>query len=56
MCFANLIKNGGCGNGTFIPVSFLSPIRGNLKNITAEQIFLSSQQMHFSSRYIPSSA
>lgn len=56
MCFANLIKNGGSGNGTFIPVSFLSPIQGNLKNITPEHIFLSSQQMGFSSRYITSSA
>jgi hypothetical protein len=28
MCFANLIKNGGNSNGTFIPISFLSPNRG----------------------------
>lgn len=54
MCFANLIKNRGCGNGTFIPVSFLSQVQGNLKNLTAEQIFLSSQQMGFSSGDITS--
>src|SRR5687768_15769003 len=28
MCFANLIKNGGSRNGTFIPHAVLSPNRG----------------------------
>lgn len=54
MCFANLIKNGGCGNGTFIPQPYLSRIRGNLKDLTGELIILPRQQLPFCTVHIPS--